>query len=100
MKTRIAFLFAAALLPFLVQRAFPFARSYSWIPGGGSSFYTFTGLVWCSLFAYTCYRSPKGQVKRLLLLSPLLLFAMGGPAYYILLAIGFWIQSLRGVAPP
>jgi hypothetical protein len=100
MRNRIVLLFATALFPFVIQLCFPFASSYAWIPGGGFAFYLFTGLAWSFLFTYTCYRASKGQIKRLFLLLPLLLFATGGPAYFILLTIALWVQSLRGVALP
>lgn len=100
MRIRITLLFVFALVPFVIQLRFIESTSYNWIPGGGFTFYFLTGLAWCLLFAYTYYGTSGRLRKKLLWLLPLLLFATGGPAFYILLGVGFWIQSLRGVAPP
>jgi hypothetical protein len=99
MRTRVALLFALALIPFAIQVRFPLQESYSLIPGGGPAFYVLTGLTWCSLVAYTYSRATAAQRKRLLWLLPLVLFATGS-AYLVWLALGIGVQSFRGGAMP
>jgi len=89
-----------AAVPYAVLVYFPEDRYYAWFPGGMICFFFSTGVMWCSLFAFTCNRATSRQFKRLLWLLPLVLFAAGVPARLIWLAVGFWWVGYRGGALP
>jgi hypothetical protein len=98
---RLLLLVVLAAVPFAIFLRNPTGSYFKSMPGGSSFFYFFTGLTWCSLFAYNCYTASSWrELKGLLWMSPLALFAFGLPGFIVWFYTAIFVGGLRGVAPP
>jgi hypothetical protein len=101
LKLKRILLVVFAAIPFiLILRDFLFFPPNRLLPGDGLVFCVLWGFAWCLLFAHTYVHAERGERRRLLLISPLVLFAFGFPVPYALLCIVIMVQIARGVAPP
>jgi hypothetical protein len=66
----------------------------------GYPFYVSYGLLWCTLFTYFYIRTDATQRRKLLWMSPLVLFAFAVPVFVLYVWIAMWVQFDRGGALP
>lgn len=97
MRVKVIVLVTAALAPpvVLAYGLLPIAMSDTF----SNAFCLCSGLSWCVLFGVILARSSRQHRRRLLLLSPMALFAFVFPVFGLFLWLGFLRATLNGSPP-